>query len=65
MALSHGSTDEIGFAAVENKVSVPDWHATMLHILGLDYQRLSYYRNGLEEKLTGVFEARVVKEILS
>jgi hypothetical protein len=63
--LSHGTTDEIGFAAVEDKVSVPDWHATMLHILGMDYQRLSYYRNGLEEKLTGVFEARVVKEILA
>ncbi|MCH2211286.1 MAG: DUF1501 domain-containing protein [Fuerstiella sp.] len=63
--LSHGTTDEIGFAAAENKVSVPDWHATMLHILGLDYQRLSYYRNGLEEKLTGVFDARIVKDILS
>jgi hypothetical protein len=63
--LSHGTTDEIGFAAAEDKVSVPDWHATMLHILGLDHQRLSYYRNGLEEKLTGVFEARVVSELLS
>ena len=62
--LSYGTTDEIGFAAVEDKVSVPDWHATILHILGLDYKRLSYYRNGLEEKLTGVFEARVVSEIL-
>ena len=38
--LSHGTTDEIGFAAAEDKVSVPDWHATMLHILGLDHQRL-------------------------
>ena len=63
--ISHGTTDDIGFAAAENKVSVPDWHATMLHLLGLNFQRLSYYRNGLEEKLTGVSDARVVKEILA
>jgi len=63
--ISHGTTDDIGFAAAENKVSVPDWHATMLHLLGLNFQRLSYYRNGLEEKLTGVSDARVVEEILA
>ena len=63
--LSYGTTDEIGFAAADNRVSVPDWHATILHILGLDHNRLSYYRNGLDEKLTGVFEARVVSDILS
>ena len=61
----HGTTDEIGFAAANDKVSVADWHATMLHLLGLDYEQLSYYRNGLEEKLTGVNEARVVQEILA
>jgi len=63
--LAFGETDELGFAAVENKVSVPDWHATVLHLLGMDHQKLFYSRNGLEEKLTGVFESRVVKEILS
>lgn len=63
--LSYGTTDEIGFAASEDRVSVPDWHATILHILGLDDQRLTYHRNGLDEKLTGVFEARVVSEILA
>jgi len=63
--LSYGTTDEVGFAAAENKVSVADWHATMLHQLGLDNTRLSWYRNGLEEKLTGVLEARVVSEILT
>jgi hypothetical protein len=63
--LAFGETDELGFAAVENKVSVPDWHATVLHLLGMDHQKLFYSRNGLEEKLTSVFECRVVKEILS
>jgi hypothetical protein len=63
--LSYGTTDEIGFAAAENKVSVADWHATMLHLLGLDNEQLSWYRNGLEEKLTGVNEARVVRELFA
>ena len=61
----HGTTDEIGLMAVENKVSVTDWHATILHLLGLHYDDLYYERNGLKEKLTGVEQARVVKEILA
>jgi hypothetical protein len=61
----YGATDEIGFEAVENPVSVADWHATILHLLGLDYQKLSYNVAGLEDKLTSVLEARVVKEILA
>jgi hypothetical protein len=61
----HGVTDELGLAAVENPVSVSDWHATILHLLGLHYDRLSVNRNGLEEKLTGVNPARVVSEILA
>jgi len=61
----YGATDEIGFEAVENPVSVTDWHATILHLLGLDFRRLTYNVAGLEEKLTSVFEARVVREILA
>jgi hypothetical protein len=61
----HGSTDEIGLMAVENKVSVTDWHATILHLLGLNYEDLFYERNGLNEKLTGVEQARIVREILA
>lgn len=61
----HGSTDELGHQAVENRVSVTDWHATILHLLGLDYQRLVFDQNGLKEKLTSVFEASIVKEILA
>ena len=60
-----GATDELGLAAVENKVSVPDWHATLLHLLGMNYDDLFYDRNGLKERLTGVTDARVVKEILA
>ena len=60
-----GATDELGLAAIENKVSVPDWHATILHLLGLNYEELFYDRNGLKERLTGVAEARVVKEIIT
>ena len=61
----YGATDEIGYQAVENKVSVTDWHATILHLLGLDYQKLVFDQSGLREKLTSVYEARVVKEILA
>ena len=60
----YGATDELGYQAVENRVSVADWHATILHLLGMNYQELVFDQNGLKDKLTSVFEARVVKEIL-
>jgi hypothetical protein len=62
---TYGTTDDMGLAAVENRVSVPDWHATILHLLGLRYDQLFFEQNGLKEKLTGVEEAHVVKGILS
>ena len=61
----HGATDDLGFAAVENKTSVPDFHATILHQLGLHHEDVFFERNGLKERLTATFEARVVKEILA
>ena len=61
----HGATDEIGFKAVENRVSVHDFHATILDRLGLNYRKLVYERHGLQERLTDQFPARVVTEILS
>jgi hypothetical protein len=61
----HGATDEIGYKAVENPVSVPDYHATILHLLGMKHDKLVYNRQGLEERLTSVFPARVVEEILA
>ncbi|MEQ8789133.1 MAG: DUF1501 domain-containing protein [Pirellulaceae bacterium] len=63
--VSYGNTDEIGFAAEENPVSVADWHATILHLLGLNHEELYFQRNGLKEKLTFTLEPRVVREILA
>ena len=63
--ITHGATDELGLAAVDNRVSVPDWHATILHLMGLHHDELFVERQGLKEKLTGVEPARVVTEILA
>ncbi len=60
-----GVTDDFGFAAAENRVSIQDWHATILHLLGMDHERLFFERNGLHEKLTHTFPTRVVKEVLA
>ena len=60
----YGATDELGFAAVEDRVSIPDFHATLLHLLGIDHEQLYVERAGLREKLTGVGEARIISEIL-
>ena len=50
---------------VENPVHVRDLHATMLHLLGVDHQKLIFPFQGLDQKLTGVEKSRVVKEIIS
>jgi len=59
-----GSTDELGFAAVDQRVSVEDWHATILELVGLNHQSLSVERNGLNERLTGVTHPRVISEVI-
>lgn len=61
----YGSTDEIGLRAAENPVHVRDFHATILHLMGFDHERLTHRHAGLDFRLTGVEGARVVKEILS
>ena len=61
---SYGATDEFGYHAVENVVSVHDIHATLLHQLGIDYQQFSFKFQGLDSRLTGVEPCRVVKELL-
>jgi len=61
----YGATDDIGYKAVENPVSVADWHATILHSLGLHHQDLYFNRNGLKARLTGVEKPRVVSEIFA
>ena len=61
---SYGNTDELGYHSVENVVHVRDLHATMLHLLGLDHHRFSVPYQGLDMRLTGVEEARAVREII-
>jgi hypothetical protein len=63
--ITHGSTDELGLKAVDGRVSVADWHATILHLLGLKHDKLAIEINGLNEKLTGVDGATVVKGVLA
>jgi len=63
--VTYGETDDIGFKSVENRVSVHDFHATILNQLGLRHRDLVYDRHGLSERLTDQFPARVVTEILS
>lgn len=61
---SYGATDEFGHRAVENVATVYDFHATILHILGLDHRRLSFYHNGIERRLTDV-HGHVLKAVLT
>jgi len=60
----YGATDEFGAAAVENRVHVHDLHATMLHLLGFDHEKLTYRYNGRDFRLTDVY-GKVVKGILA
>ena len=61
---SYGATDEFGFKAVENVLTVHDLHATILHLLGLDHTRLTFYHNGIKRRLTDV-HGQVVSEVLA
>ena len=61
---SFGSTDEVGWKASENVVTWPDFHATVLRLLGIDHERLTYYHNGIKRRLTNV-HGNVLKPILS
>ena len=61
--LAHGETDDYGFEAVEGKVHIHDWHATILHLLGLDHEKLTYRYAGRDMRLTDV-RGNVVKAIV-
>ncbi|RIK72036.1 MAG: sulfatase [Planctomycetota bacterium] len=63
--VSYGETDAIGYAPVKDPVSVQDLHATMLHLLGLDPAQLSVPFQGLDQKLTGVKEFRIIEELIA
>ncbi|MDP7106548.1 MAG: DUF1501 domain-containing protein, partial [Roseibacillus sp.] len=63
--VSYGSTDELGYAVAQDHVSVHDLHATMLKQLGINHELLTYRFQGLDFRLTGVEESRVIKEVLA
>lgn len=62
--ISYGSTDELGYKAAEHPVTIYDLHATILHLMGLDHTRLTYYYNGINRRLTDV-HGHVLKPILN
>jgi uncharacterized protein (DUF1501 family) len=61
---AHGATDEFGYKAVEEITTIYDLHATLLHLLGLDHRRLSFYHNGIERRLTDV-HGEVIHAVLA
>jgi hypothetical protein len=61
---SYGATDEFGYKAVQNVTTIYDLHATLLHLLGIDHERLSYYHNGIERRLTDV-HGEVLRDVLT
>lgn len=62
--IAHGASDEVGYAAAEDPVTIYDLHATILHLLGIDHKRLTYYHNGVNRRLTDV-HGEVVSKILA
>lgn len=62
--VAHGATDAVGFASVEDPVTTYDLHATVLHLLGIDHERLTFYHDGIQRRLTNV-HGQVIKAILS
>ena len=63
--MEYGATDDFSYNVVENPVHVRDLHATMLHLLGIDHERLTFPYQGLDQRLTGVEEAHVIHDIIA
>jgi arylsulfatase A-like enzyme len=61
--IAYGSTDEIGYAATEDRVSWHDFHATVLHQFGIDHEKLTFYHNGIARRLTNV-HGEVIRPLL-
>ena len=61
----YGQTDDFSYNIVENPVHVNDLNATILHCLGIDHSRFSFKSQGLDQRLTGVEESSVVKQLLA
>ena len=59
---AYGASDELGYEPAQNPVTIYDFHATALHLLGLDHEKLSFYHNGIERRLTDV-HGRVIEDL--
>ncbi|MFP6694502.1 MAG: DUF1501 domain-containing protein, partial [Pirellulales bacterium] len=62
---SYGETDEVGHAAVVNRHHVRDLHATILHLMGLRHEHLTYFYGGLDQRLTGVIESEPIHGVIA
>ena len=62
--MAYGASDDIGWKVAENPVDVHDFHATILHLMGIDHERLTFYHNGIERRLTNV-SGKVIEAILA
>ncbi len=61
---AYGATDDFGYRAISNRTQTADLHATILHQLGLDHERLTFNHNSRDERLTDVYKARVIQELI-
>jgi hypothetical protein len=62
---AYGATDDFGYRAIVNRTSIADLHATILHLLGLDHESLTYVHNSRDERLTDVYPARVIEQLVA
>ncbi len=65
MDTRNGELDELGMQATEKRHHNRDLHATILHLMGLEHDKLTYFYGGLDHKLTGVKEAHVIREVIA
>jgi uncharacterized protein (DUF1501 family) len=61
----YGETDELGHEAVVNRHHIRDLHATILHLMGLDHETLTYHYGGLDQRLTGVIPATPIRPVIA
>jgi arylsulfatase A-like enzyme len=63
--MSYGETDEVGYSPAVDPVPLEDFHATLLHLLGFEHKKLNFPFQGLDQRLTGVKDAKVIRELLA
>jgi len=61
----YGETDDFSYNITENPVHIRDFHATVLHLLGIDHERFTYKHQGLDQRLSGVEPAKVITDLLA